>query len=80
MADKDTRKITSKLVEAYTQCERKAFLLLQGRIEGSEHEYSKILKKRATENRLRFEVFTEVGSKVIFNEADDTPHVVVRSD
>jgi predicted RecB family nuclease len=80
MAEKDTRKITSKLVEAYTQCERKAFLLLQGRIEGSEHEYSKILKKRATENRLRFENFTEVGSKVIFYEADDTPLVVVRND
>jgi predicted RecB family nuclease len=80
MPEKDTRKITSKLVEAYTQCERKAFFLLQGKVEGSEHEYSKILKERAADNRLRFENSPEVGSKVIFIKPDDVPHVFVTSD
>jgi predicted RecB family nuclease len=48
--------ITSSLIEAYTQCQLKAFLLLQGKIEGKAHEYSKILKDRSTANRRRLEV------------------------
>ena len=62
------RNITSGIVEAYAQCQRKAFFLLQGKIEGREHEYFQILKERATANRLRFEASPEVGLKDIVDK------------
>ncbi len=80
MAKNDTHKITSELVEAYAHCERKAFLLLQGKIEGQEHEYSQILKERSTANRLRFEASPENASKIVIDEASDTQHVVGSDD
>jgi len=49
-----SNEITSELVEAYAQCPRKALLLLKGEAESVPHEYERILKERADENRLRF--------------------------
>jgi len=74
------RNITSGIVEAYAQCQRKAFFLLQGKIEGREHEYFQILKERATANRLRFEASPEVGLKDIVDKKNDAPHVVKSGD
>ena len=75
MATNDIHKITPELVEAYAQCERKAFFLLQGTIEGSVHEYSQILNERATVNRQRFEATTEIASKAAIDETNDTQHI-----
>ena len=46
--------ITSQLVEAMTQCPRKAFFLLQGTPDPDRHEYEAIIEQRASENRMRF--------------------------
>jgi predicted RecB family nuclease len=46
--------ITSQLVEAMTQCRRKAFFLSQGTLDSDQHEYESINEQRASENRLRF--------------------------
>jgi predicted RecB family nuclease len=46
--------VTSELVEAYSHCPRKAFLMLRGEAESVPHEYERILKERAEKNRLRF--------------------------
>ncbi|MCH7688927.1 MAG: TM0106 family RecB-like putative nuclease, partial [Planctomycetes bacterium] len=46
--------ITSQLVEAMTQCHRKAFFLLQGTPDPDRHEYEAIIEQRASENRMRF--------------------------
>jgi predicted RecB family nuclease len=46
--------ITSDLVIAYSQCQRKAFLLLGGEIKGAQHEYQCILEERAAANRSRY--------------------------
>ncbi|MFH1881911.1 MAG: TM0106 family RecB-like putative nuclease [Planctomycetota bacterium] len=43
--------ITSDLVAAYSRCQRKAFLLLRGKIKGAQHEYDCILEERAAANR-----------------------------
>ena len=46
--------INSELVIAYSQCQRKALLLLGGEIKGAQHEYQRILEERATANRTRY--------------------------
>ena len=46
--------ITSQLVEASTQCRRKAFFIVQGTPDPDRHEYEAIIEQRASENRLRF--------------------------
>lgn len=46
--------ITSQLVEAMTQCPRKAFFLLQDTPDPDRHEYEAIIEQRASENRIRF--------------------------
>lgn len=46
--------INSELVIAYSQCQRKALLLLEGKIKGAQHEYQRILEERATANRSRY--------------------------
>jgi hypothetical protein len=33
-------KITSELIEAYSECDRKAYFLIHGQVEGIEHNYS----------------------------------------
>ncbi len=52
-----SHRITSDLVIASSQCQRKAFLLLQGKAEGAQHEYGRILEERAATNRSRY-IFT----------------------
>ena len=47
-------RITSDLLVAYSQCQRKAFLLLQGKAEGTQHEYDCMLEERAAANRSRY--------------------------
>ncbi|MDT8303776.1 MAG: TM0106 family RecB-like putative nuclease, partial [Sedimentisphaerales bacterium] len=49
-----THHITSDLVIAYSQCQRKASLLLGGQIEEAQHEYQCILEERAAANRSRY--------------------------
>jgi len=46
--------ITSDLVAAYSQCQRKAYLLLKGKVKGDQHEYECILEERAAANRSRY--------------------------
>lgn len=46
--------LTSDLVVAYSQCQRKAFLLLQGKVKGTQHEYQSILEECAEANRARY--------------------------
>ena len=46
--------ITSNLVAAYSQCQRKAYLLLRGKVKGTQHEYECILEERAAANRSRY--------------------------
>ena len=72
--------ITLELVEAYTQCVYKAFLLLQGNIEGSKHEYSKILEEHAAANLIRFAKSPEIQLKTIPVKNGDMPHVVKNED
>lgn len=60
--------ITTELIDAYVHCPRKAFFLLHGEIQEREHEYSQILKERATTNRL------------LVNKAKDNKPNLFRSD
>ena len=46
--------ITSQLVEASTQCHRKAFFILHGTPKPDRHEYDLIIEQRASDNRRRF--------------------------
>ena len=56
--------ITSELVEASTQCNRKAFFILRGTPKPDTHQYEIILKQRASENGSNFiESATNVRSK-----------------
>ena len=43
--------ITAEVVEAYVQCPRKAFLLLQGGQEAVPHEYQRIIDEQEAANR-----------------------------
>lgn len=43
--------ITHESVVAFSQCERKAFLILSAQLKGSHHEYTKILHRKASTNR-----------------------------
>ncbi|MDB5324370.1 MAG: putative RecB family nuclease [Phycisphaerales bacterium] len=45
--------ITSKIVAAYSECHRQAFLLLHGESGGLPHEYVQIMHRRAEENQLK---------------------------
>jgi predicted RecB family nuclease len=46
--------VTSDLVIAYSQCQRKAFLLLRGKVKGTQHEYVCIVEECAAANRARY--------------------------
>jgi hypothetical protein len=46
--------VASDLVVAYSQCHRKAFLLLQGKVKGIPHEYECILDECTAANRSRY--------------------------
>lgn len=46
--------IASDLLVAYSQCQRKGFLLLQGKVKGARHDYECILEERAVANRSRY--------------------------
>ena len=46
--------ITSELLLAYSQCPRKAFLLLYSDERGILHEYIRILEERKRENRVKY--------------------------
>jgi predicted RecB family nuclease len=55
--------ITSELVEAYLQCHRKAFLIIDNRPKGVQHEYERILTQRADKNRTAYlESITAIAS------------------
>jgi len=45
--------ITSELVEAYSQCRRKAFLLLRGDLQCEQHEYDRVIADRAAAAQTR---------------------------
>lgn len=53
MASADT-KITSELVEAYSKCRRKAFLLLHGADQREHHDYCRLVADRATVSRRSY--------------------------
>lgn len=72
--------ITSELVEAYTQCQRKAFLMLQGELEGRVHEYSQIMKERATANKLRFKASHKTGLRDVISNKNEPQCAVKCSD
>src|SRR6266536_1992286 len=46
--------ITSEIVVAYTQCPRKAYLLLVSPDQGEPHEYVRILEQQQRENHARY--------------------------
>ena len=46
-----TQPITSDLVEAYSQCPRKAFLMMTGIARPEAHEYVRIIDEQAAANR-----------------------------
>src|SRR5262245_3833918 len=46
--------ITSDVVVAYTQCPRKAYLLLFSTDKGAPHEYVQILEEKASTNRTAY--------------------------
>jgi predicted RecB family nuclease len=46
--------ITSDLVAAFSQCPRKAFLLFQGKVKGTQHEYECVLEECTAANRTRY--------------------------
>jgi predicted RecB family nuclease len=46
-----TRTITSDLVEAYSLCPRKAFLLMAGDLDPAPHDYVRLIAEQATANR-----------------------------
>ena len=50
----DIPAITSEIFVAYSQCPRKAFLLLFSEDRGIPHDYPLILKKRRQENRAQY--------------------------
>jgi predicted RecB family nuclease len=49
-----TRKLTSEVVVAYSQCRRKAFLLLSSDDQGAPHEYVRLLEEQACQNRIKY--------------------------
>lgn len=57
------RVITSELVEAHSQCHRRALLLLRGQPKGGQHEYERILTERASVKRNAYlDSFTSLDS------------------
>jgi len=54
--------VTSDLLEAYSQCHRKALFMLRGEPKGVEHEYGQMLTERASGNRKEYiDSFTELA-------------------
>src|SRR5262249_12926075 len=49
-----TKKLTSEVVVAYSQCRRKAFLLLSSDDQGAPHEYVRLLGEQACQNRIKY--------------------------
>ena len=62
--------ITSEVVVAYTQCPRKAYLLLFGPEQGTPHEYIRILERQRQENHERYVDLLRL------NQADVHPYTV----
>jgi hypothetical protein len=62
--------ITSEVVVAYTQCPRKAYLLLFGPEQGTPHEYIRILERQRQENHERYVDLLQ------HNQADVHPYTV----
>lgn len=62
-----SRPITSDAVVAYTQCLRKAYFLIQGKSNESQHEYEQVLAERAAANRSLYVV------QLSSNELESTP-------
>ena len=49
-----TKIITPEVVVAYSQCPRKAFLLLRSEGQGMPHEYVRLLEEQARRNRIKY--------------------------
>jgi predicted RecB family nuclease len=49
-----TKAITAEVVIAYSQCPRKAFLLLRSEGQGVSHEYVRLLEEQARRNRIKY--------------------------
>jgi predicted RecB family nuclease len=49
-----TKAITAEVVIAYSQCPRKAFLLLHSEGQGVSHEYVRLLEEQAHRNRIKY--------------------------
>jgi predicted RecB family nuclease len=57
-----TRTITADLVEAYSLCPRKAFLLMAGELSLGPHEYVRLIEEQATANsRARRRAYEDAG-------------------
>lgn len=73
--------ITSEIVEGYSLCPRKAFLLLWDRVERDPHEYASVIEEQEAENRktYRNRLFETTGAVVTcgpLNPSDDREIVV----
>ena len=51
--------ITPEVVVAYSQCRRKAFLLLCSEDQGVPHEYVRLLEQQARLNRIKYRTLVE---------------------
>ncbi len=60
------RIISSELVEAISQCPRKAYFILNGSLDANSHEYEAIIEQRAGENRKRFRDSARCGHSLDF--------------
>ena len=49
-----SKAITSEILIAYSQCPRKAFLLLYTDTSGTPHEYTKFLEQQRQDNQLKY--------------------------
>ncbi len=57
----ETKIITPEIVVAYSQCPRKAFLLLRSDSQGTPHEYVSLLEEQARRNRIKYLTHIEQG-------------------
>jgi hypothetical protein len=69
-----TAVITSNLIEAYNQCQRKAFLTCRPDPIGVEHEYVQIIRLRESDHR---EVFRDSVSRLGSDSHDQTARLMV---
>jgi predicted RecB family nuclease len=83
----DTPVITSEIFVAYSQCPRKAFLLLFSEDKGEPHDYPLILEERRENNRSQYvEKFLEFHSEArvydtkVFNKYEFLVNATLRSE